>query len=93
MTTMMTRSLRRHPLRWKLYQINTVSVIRFHHELNCIMIYKRRIQVRYLAQLPLRLVGDVELNPDPSNVCAMRVNVRTNACVNVLQHCKHSLKN
>ena len=29
-----------------------------------------------------------ELNPGPSQVCAIRANVRTNGCVNVLQYRK-----
>ena len=53
----------------------------FHYEIFCNTNYKRRIEVRCLVQLPLCLVGDVELNPGPLMVCAIRANVRTNGSV------------
>ena len=50
------------------------------------VIYKRRIQLRCLAQLLLCIVEDVELNPGLSMVCAMRANVRTHGSTTTPQN-------
>ena len=47
-----------------------ISAMKFHSELFCIVTYKSWFLVRWLTQLLLSIVGDVESNPGHTHRCA-----------------------
>ena len=57
-------------LKIKIVSTILASEMKLHPELFCVMIYQSRSTAKWLTQLLLSLVGDVESNSGPSRVCA-----------------------